>query len=107
MAGLETAGLADREPAPTDGRAGGCGTCRPRAGPTDGRAIRARITDAGQAALRSPAHGEAELLAALPWAEAARVMAALPVAKAARVWAAGPVLADRAERLRTTDLARR
>lgn len=78
VAGLESAGLAVRE-----------------ADPTDGRATRARSTDAGQAALRSLAHSEAELLASL--------LATLPAAEADRVHAATPVLADLAERLRTPD----
>src|SRR5216117_2595232 len=58
---LAAAGLARREP-----------------DPTDGRATRALVTDAGIGALRSVAHGEAEalasLLAVLPDEEVARVL---------------------------------
>jgi DNA-binding MarR family transcriptional regulator len=48
VAGLLRAGFVDREP-----------------DPTDGRAIRVAVTDAGGTILRSFAHGEAEVLAAL------------------------------------------
>jgi DNA-binding MarR family transcriptional regulator len=76
VAGLETADLARREP-----------------DPTDGRATRVQVTDAGRAALYSLAHGEAETLASL--------LNALPAEDADRLLAAAPVLAALAERVRT------
>lgn len=73
VAGLSDAKLARREP-----------------DPTDGRATRAVITDAGRAVLRSVAHTEAENLVTL--------LATFPEEDVARVLAAAPVLAALAER---------
>ena len=77
---MRTAGLARREP-----------------DPTDGRATRVHVTDAGRAALYSVAHGEAETLASL--------LSTLPPADVDRLLAAAPVLAALAERVRTGRLA--
>ncbi|HEV7651962.1 MAG TPA: MarR family winged helix-turn-helix transcriptional regulator [Actinophytocola sp.] len=80
VAGLQTAGLARREP-----------------DPTDGRATRVHVTDAGRAALYSVAHGEAETLASL--------LTSLPAADVDLLLAAAPLLANLAERVRTGGLA--
>lgn len=76
VAGLQTAGLVHREP-----------------DPTDGRAIRVHVTDAGRAALYSVAHGEAETLASL--------LNVLPATDVDRLLMAAPVLAALAEHVST------
>ena len=72
VAGLLRAGLVDREP-----------------DPTDGRAIRVAATDAGRAILQSVAHGEAEILAAL--------MSTIPEDDARLLLTAAPVLGSLAD----------
>ena len=67
VAALLAAGFVDREP-----------------DPTDGRASRVALTDAGLGVLRSFAHGEAEVLAAL--------MSRIPAGEARHLLTAAPVL---------------
>jgi DNA-binding MarR family transcriptional regulator len=72
VAGLLAAGFVDREPDPTDGRAN-----------------RVAATEAGLSTLRSVAHGEAEVLAAL--------MSTIPADDARAFLAAAPILSALAD----------